>query len=263
MSMNVAPPDPDTPGEHTGRLFAGTSGFSYPDWAPRFYPAGTRSADLLPAYAARLAAVELNNTFYRHPSPATIEGWLAATPESFRFAIKAQRGGSFRALTTDPAGSLDWLLPPYRRFGERLGTVLFRVPDPVARDDDRLDRLLEAWPVDLPLTMEFQHPSWLVDEVIERMRAHGAILCATDLDDLSEPPPLILTGPSLYLRLRRTDYDEGDLDAWAERVAPFLDAGHDAFVFFRHDADGTSALRAAEFARRVAARGPSATNARD
>ena len=75
-----------------GRLRTGTSGFAYPAWSPRFYPAATRGPDLLRHYAARLATVELNNTFYRQPSPAAVDGWLAATPPDFRFAVKAQRG---------------------------------------------------------------------------------------------------------------------------------------------------------------------------
>ena len=53
-----------------GRLLVGTSGFSYPDWTPRFYPAGTRPADRLAVYAGRLPAVELNNTFRRRPTPS-------------------------------------------------------------------------------------------------------------------------------------------------------------------------------------------------
>jgi uncharacterized protein YecE (DUF72 family) len=42
----------------------------------------------------------------------------------------------------------------------------------------------------------------------------------------------------VYLRLRRHDYDAGELRSWANRIGPFLDAGHDAYVFFRHDATG-------------------------
>jgi uncharacterized protein YecE (DUF72 family) len=64
--------------------------------------------------------------------------------------------------------------------------------------------------------------------------------------------PTSRTGPFLYLRLRRTDYDETALDAWARRLVPFLDDGADAYVLFRHDADGTSAIRATEFPDRVA-----------
>ena len=105
----------------------------------------------------------MNNTFYQHPTASRISTWLVATPHSFRFAVKAQRGGSARAFSTDPDGTVPWLTAPYRLFGERLGSVLFRVPDPVARDDGSLRAFLAAWPPDLPLTMEFQHPSWLDD----------------------------------------------------------------------------------------------------
>jgi len=80
------------------------------------------------------------------------------------------------------------------------------------------------------------------------MATIGAVLCATDLDELAEPPTIRRTGGYLYLRLRRTAYDEAGLADWAARIEPFLAAGDDAFVFFRHDADGTSALRALRLA---------------
>lgn len=227
----------------TGRLYAGTSGFAYPDWAPLFYPAGARGSALLGLYAARLAAVELNNTFYQQPRPDKVAGWLAATPALFRFVVKAQRGGSMRAFGEAAAQTVEWLTGPYRLFGERLGCVLYRVPEQVRRDDARLTRLLEAWPTDLPLTMEFQHSSWHVDEVFDLLRAHSAALCATDLDDQAAPD-LRLTGKHVYLRLRRSSYSPDDIRAWADRLAPFLDDGVDSFVFFRHDADGSSALNA-------------------
>jgi uncharacterized protein YecE (DUF72 family) len=218
-----------------GRLRVGTSGFAYPGWAPRFYPAGLPSARLLGHYATRLNAVELNNTFYRSPTPAAVEAWLAATPPDFRFAIKAQRGGSYRALQVDPATSVPWLTEPYRAFGERIGTVLFRVPAGVSRDDDRLRALLGAWPRDLPLTVEFQDVSWHVDETFAALQRVGAALCTTELPEDGEAPTIRRTGRFLYLRLRRHDYSEAELAAWAARLEPFLSAGDDAYVFFRHD----------------------------
>jgi uncharacterized protein YecE (DUF72 family) len=221
-----------------GRLLVGTSGFSYKDWSPRFYPAALRAADLLPHYAARLPAVELNNTYYASPTPSKIAAWLAATPADFRFSVKAQRGGSFRALQVDPATSVAWLTGPYRAFGERLGTVLFRVPENARRDDARLAALLAAWPADLPLTMEFQDPSWHVDETFAALASVGAALCATELPDDEVPPTLRRTAPFLYLRLRRHDYTDAEIDAWADRLEPFLATGDDAFVFFRHDEVG-------------------------
>jgi uncharacterized protein YecE (DUF72 family) len=221
-----------------GRLRVGTSGFAYPGWAPRFYPANLPAGRRLEFYAGQLSAVELNNTFYRQPSPAATASWLAATPEDFRFSIKAQRGGSYRALQVDPAASVPWLTGPYRAFGSRLGTVLFRVPERVNRDDARLTALLETWPRDLPLTMEFQEPSWHVDETFEALAGAGAALCTTELPEDAEPPTIRRTGRFLYLRLRRRDYSPAELGEWAARLEPFLAAGDDAFVFFRHDEAG-------------------------
>ena len=143
---------------------------------------------------------------------------------------------------------MPWLTGPLRRFGERLGTVLFRVPEEIQRDDGRLAALIDQWPRDIPLTFEFQHPSWHVDETFAALATIRAVLCTTDLDELAEPPTIRRTGRFLYLRLRRSTYNEAALASWAARIDPFLAAGDDAFVFFRHDADGTSALCALRLA---------------
>lgn len=229
---------------HRGRAFVGTSGFSYADWAPRFYPSGLKAAALLPHYAGRLAAVELNNTFYQSPSAEKVAGWVAATPPGFRFAVKAQRGGAWRATrAADPSESVAWLTAPYRHFGERLGPVLLRMDASVARDDAALERLLDAWPRDIPVAFELQHPSWEMDEVHALLRAAGAALVATDVDEQDEPV-LRRMGGLLYLRLRRSVITETDVAAWAARLDPFLADGLDAWVFLRHDADGANALLA-------------------
>jgi uncharacterized protein YecE (DUF72 family) len=180
-----------------------------------------------------------------------VAAWLEATPDGFRFSVKAQRGGSFRAFRGDPEPGMPWLTGPYRAFGSRLGTVLFRVPDGVARDDRRLRAALDAWPRDLPVTLEFQDPSWHVDETFASLAAAGAALCATDLPDDPDPPVLRRTAPFLYLRLRRHDYDETAIAAWAARVEPFLAAGDDVYVFFRHDETGRGPELAGELTAAV------------
>jgi uncharacterized protein YecE (DUF72 family) len=235
-------------------LYAGTSGFAYPGWSPRFYPSGLAAEHLLGHYAGRLDAVELNNTYYQQPSPAKVAAWLAATPAAFRFTVKAQRGGSARSLA-DPATSVPWLTGPYRAFGGKLGCVLFRVPTGVKRNDERLAAFLANWPRDLPLAVECQDPAWLVDETFDALADAGAALVATDLPDDPEPPTLRRTGPFLYLRLRRHDYAPSELAAWAARLEPFLASGMDAYVFFRHDPVGRGPELALELIEAVAASG--------
>ena len=274
----------------TGRLLAGTSGFSYAGWTPRFYPLGTRASGLLAAYGRQLPAVELNATFRRRPTASAIRGWIGAVPDDFRFAAKAQRASAIRGLFGSPEETVAWLTEPLGEFGERLGAVLYRVPAEVRRDgpwvggdpavgDARLQALLAAWPRSIPLVLEFQDPTWHVDETFAALRAAGAVLCTTELPPEGdegaagsaggsagagdstgaaaatgsaggEPPIIRRTGPFLYLRLRRHDYDATELDAWAARIQPFLDAGDDVYVFFRHDPVG----RAGELAKELLAR---------
>jgi uncharacterized protein YecE (DUF72 family) len=275
----------------TGRLLVGTSGFSYPDWTPRFYPEGTRAADRLAAYAARLPAVELNATFRRRPTASAIQGWVRATPPEFRFAVKAQRGSAVRALFGDPAESVAWLTETLPEFGERLGAVLFRVPAEIRRNgpwvsgdtavaDARLAALLAAWPRSVPLVVELQDRSWHVDETFAALRGAGAVLCITELPPegdegatpeqgeaatpepgdgrapagaaaAPEPPIVRRTGPFLYLRLRRHDYTADEVHAWAQRIEPFLAAGDDVYAFFRHDPVGRAGELALELRSRL------------
>jgi uncharacterized protein YecE (DUF72 family) len=168
-----------------------------------------------------------------------------------------------RALLSAPVESTAWLTEPLPAFGDRLGAVLLRVPANVRRaadgtTDSRLAALLAAWPLAIPLALELQHPSWHVDEVFDLLRAAGAALCATELPEDESPPTLRVTGPFLYLRLRRHDYDSTEIGAWSERLAPFLEAGRDAYVFFRHDESGRATELARELLDRVGARLPGA-----
>ena len=125
----------------------------------------------------------------------------------------------------------------------------------IRRDDAKLAALLAAWPTDMPLTMEFQDPSWHVDETFAALAGAGAALCATELPEDEEPPIIRRTGAFLYLRLRRNDYTDPELDAWAARLEPFLSAGDDVFAFFRHDEEGRGAELALELRDRFGERG--------
>lgn len=155
---------------------------------------------------------------------------------------------------------MGWLTEPLPHFGSRLGAVLFELPGEMRRDgpwcegdaaraDAALASVLRAWPAAMPLVVELPDPSWHVDETFTALRAVGATLCATDLPRQDEPT-LRRTSSRHYLRLRRDDYDPSALDAWADRLRPFLDAGDDVFVFFRHDPVGRAAELASSLAER-------------
>ena len=246
---------PRTPRERRlGRAYVGTSGFSYPGWVPKFYAPGKASRKLLAAYATRLPAVELHNTFMRRPNEQQIEKWMRETGPDFRFCPKAQRSTSWRAFAEpDPTESIRWLTDALEGFGERLGSVLLSLRGSLERDDEALERALSAWPAAVPLALELLHPSWHAKAVDER--APGAWR-----DPGGDRPRRPSTSPSChegggftYLRLRRETCSTHDIERWATRLEPLLASGTDAFVFFRHDDDGQMALHAETMLARLSA----------
>lgn len=234
-----------------GRLYVGTSGYAYRGWIPRFYEPGKASRRLLEAYARRLPAVEVNNTFYRRPDPQLVDAWLRQTPDAFRFCPKAQRGTAWRAWTQeDPHDSFAWLTDSFARFGERLGCVLLSAHGSLQRDDAALARVLAAWPESMALAVQLPHPSWDSDDVRRRVADAGAAVVVHDWNGRPEPS---VGGPGrfVYLRLRRFAYAPADLERWAGRLAQRLRDGSDVFAFFRHDEDGQVALHAEALQARV------------
>lgn len=73
-------------------VYLGTSGYSYTEWVDSgFYPAGTKTADMLPLYARCFSIVELNYTWYQMARAEAVARMAAKAPAHFRFAAKLTR----------------------------------------------------------------------------------------------------------------------------------------------------------------------------
>src|SRR5262245_20960562 len=64
-----------TAGSSRGAARVGCSGWDYPDWRGVVYPADLPRRRWFEHYATRFDTVELNSTFYRLPTPTTVERW--------------------------------------------------------------------------------------------------------------------------------------------------------------------------------------------
>ena len=229
------------------KTWLGTSGFSYPAWRGSFYPEKMPPAKMLAYYAERMTTVEINNTFYRMPKAEMLAGWAATTPAAFRFAPKAPQRITHRQKLTGSAESLDHFLKALSAFGDKLGPILFQLPPFLRKDVPRLVDFLALLPRDIRAAFEFRHASWFDESVYQALRAHGAALCVADAEDLATP--LVPTASWGYLRLRRTDYDETSLTAWAKNLATMNANWTDAFVYFKHEDAGRGPKLVAQFAR--------------
>jgi uncharacterized protein YecE (DUF72 family) len=223
------------------RLWVGTSGFSYSPWRGSFYPEKLRAPDMLAFYAQQLPAVEINNTFYRMPSPPLLEHWASATPTDFVFALKASRRITHELRLRDAESAVERFAGAAASLGNKLGPVLFQLPPWLHKDLERLEaflNLLAEKAQGLRAAFEFRHASWFSDDVYAALHAAGAALCIAEADKLETP--LQATAPWGYLRLRREDYTAPMLDAWARRIAG--QPWNDVYVFVKHETAEAPAL---------------------
>jgi uncharacterized protein YecE (DUF72 family) len=235
-----------------GRVRVGISGFVYPGWRGRFYPADLPQRRWL-EFASRIYdTIELNGTFYSLKSPSVFERWVKDVPDDFVFALKGSRyithnlklrnaesalGNFFAsgvlALRTK-TGPFLWQLPATYGFTPERVTAFLdmlpgssregahvarkhdnRVPEPLTRSRGGAIRYRHA--------MEVRHPSFFCEEFYSLLRDHN---CALVLADTAGKFPYAeeLTADFVYVRLHGSTqlyvsaYSDEELDAWAAKI---------------------------------------------
>jgi uncharacterized protein YecE (DUF72 family) len=199
---------------------------------------------MLSYYASRLQAVELNNTFYRMPQPSMIENWKAQVPENFRFSVKAPQVITHFRRLKDAGPQTRQLLKTVSALEERLGAVIFRLPENMKKDLKRLETFVKDLPADTPAVFDFRHPTWFDDEVYAVLRSHNRVLCVSDIEELPESYTH-KTADWGYVRLRRVRYTKADLIKWNKRIK--AQVWKNTYVFFKHEDEGTGPKLAARF----------------
>jgi uncharacterized protein YecE (DUF72 family) len=218
----------------TARLIAGASGYSYKEWCGSFYPEKIKPDAMLGFYSERLPTVEINNTFYRMPKADVLEAWRDATPDAFRFAIKASRRITHdaRLKAEDAADSVAYLYKNLDALGAKRGAVLFQLPPFLRKDLPRLEAFLAILPEGHRAAFEFRNESWFDDDVYAALKKANAALCLSERED-NAPPPLVETAPFGYIRLRLEEYSNDDLERWSERL--LATGWQEIGVYFMHE----------------------------
>ena len=225
------------------KIYAGTSGWAYAGWKPDFYPAKLASAKFLGYYGTRLNSVELNYTFRRRVTEKLLSGWIAATPQDFKFAVKANQSITHVLRLRDTAkATLEFIgsLDPLRDAG-KLGPVLFQLPPFLKCDLTRLEEFLAALPRGTRAAIEFRHVSWFSDDVYKLLRKANVALCQAESEKIETPD--VATADYTYFRLRKEDYSSGARKTLSKKVADAAGRG-DVFVYFKHEDTPEGALYA-------------------
>jgi len=193
---------------------------------------------MLPYYASRFPSVEINYTFRRFPTEKSLATWRDLTPEDFRFTLKAnQRITHFKRLA-DVDEDVRAFLDAAKVLGDRLGTVLYQCPPNLVYDRSLIESFVGYLPPTPRAAMEFRHASWAAAR--ELLLDQGVAWCVAETDEKDPGPDELGWEPFGYLRLRKTEYTDDELRAWAERIRPALGSGSDVYCYFKHEDDGAS-----------------------
>jgi uncharacterized protein YecE (DUF72 family) len=191
-------------------IYVGTSGWAYKAWQPDFFPPKLPQKQFLHYYATKLNAVEVNYTFRHLLSEKTIADWLAETPESFRFVLKAHQSIThFHRLRNKDEPLLRFLssIQPLAA-AHRLGPVLFQLPGLFKAEPEVLDSFLAMLPRSLKAAFEFRDESCFQQSTYEVLRKHRAALCIAESEALSTPE--VITADFVYYRYRKPDYQASE-----------------------------------------------------
>lgn len=228
------------------QLFAGTSGWAYPNWKPAFYPDKLAQKKFLSYYSAQLNTVEVNFTFRQLVKETTIQNWLKETPANFRFAIKAHQVITHikrLKATADFVPRFLATIEPVAAAG-KLSAVLFQLPPNLKFDLELLRDFLATLPRTVPAAFEFRHESWFVDATWDVLRSKGVAVCVAETETRTTPD--VVTADFAYYRFRKPTYTLEERRAMLDRIEQHVAAGRNVYAYFKHEETPEGVLYAAE-----------------
>jgi uncharacterized protein YecE (DUF72 family) len=241
--------------QHNGRLYIGTSGWSYTDWSGAFYPRDLSSNEYLSYYAARFPTTEVNSTFYNLLESKTFRGWADTVPADFRFSVKASRYITHIKRLKDSREPFETFLGGVQALKRRLGPILVQLPPNFKLDTERLATFLSnaqdaryelGVRKRLRFAFEFRHPSWFSDtderrEAIRILHRHNCAFVFGHSGEYPYPEDEPVTADFVYMRfhgpreLFASQYGPEHLSEWAPRIREWLARGTDVYAYFNND----------------------------
>jgi len=218
-----------------GTIRAGIGGWTFEPWRGVFYPEGLRQADELSYAASKLTAIEINGTYYSSFKPDSWAKWRAATPDGFKFSVKASRFCTNRKVLGEMGESMGrFLTQGMVELGDRLGPILWQFANTKKFDPDDFEAFLKLLPkaqdgVPLSHVVEPRHASFALPEFVALARKYGAAIGLAD--HASYPLIPDVTGEVVYVRLQtgsdaiETAYPPAELDRWTGRLKAYAEGG--------------------------------------
>jgi len=237
-----------------GSLYLGTSGFAYDEWKGPFYPERVGHRNMLRFYASRFTSVEINYTYRREPSDATLLSWREDTPDGFVFTLKAHQRITHWMRLSGANQSVSAFLDRANLLGPKLGPILFQCPPNLPFERTLIEAFVDVLPPTHRYAFEFRHPSWIEAKPI--LASRRVAWCTAETDDQPFVGSTVDAEPFAYLRLRKERYSDQELQAWADRIGNAVDSGSDVYCYFKHEESAAGPIMAERMAKLIRAQRP-------
>ncbi len=229
-----------------GKLYIGTSGYSYNHWSGGiFYPPGLKQDKWLEYYCKHFNTVELNVTFYRLPQKGAFAGWNKRTPENFIFAIKGSRFITHIKRLRAAAEPLKLMFKRAEPLSKKIDVVLWQLPPKFKCDIKRLSDFLKNLQryKNVRHVFEFRDASWFNKDIYKLLKKSNIAICGADWPECSND--IHETCDFIYIRRHGASarlysgcYSGAQLKQDANLIKRHLSKGKDVYIYFNNDAYG-------------------------
>lgn len=237
-----------------GKIRIGVSGWSYENWRGAFYPQGLAHRRELEYASRQFDSIEINGSFYALLEPGTYRAWYDQAARGCVLAVKGSRYITHNKKLKDVATPLsNFFASGVLLLGDKLGPILWQLPQNMRFDEERISRFLDLLPHDtnqalrlaarhdervkgptqgrvrgavenhrLRHALEVRSREFFTPRLSRIARDSGTALVFSDSADW--PLTEEITAGFIYIRLHgsrktyQSSYRDSELDRWAERI---------------------------------------------
>lgn len=239
------------PGGKTA-YFVGCAKWGRDEWKGLIYPGETKTADFLDEYAKQFNAIELNASFYKVPTEASIKSWKqkvdANAATKFIFVPKFPNSISHFKKLQNAEETTSRFLQAVSGLGDHLGPCFLQMSDAFAPKEFKvLEDYLRSLPSDIRIFVELRNSGWFSDADISArvVRLFSELNVGWVITDTSGRRDLLhmeLTTPEAFIRFEGNgkalfDHDAERIREWVTRIKSWTEQGLETVYFFLHQVD--------------------------
>lgn len=241
-------------------ILIGTSGYSYEDWVGPVYPPGTPGKDFLSHYANVFQFCELNNTQFRQPEARLIERLAHATPDRFRFAIRAHKSLTHEIAASFKQDAIRFKegIAPLNEYS-KLAAVIAQFPSSFGYSPENrkhLQALCDEF-AGMPFVVEFHNMEWFRESVYEGLRKRSVAIANVDssVPDFHSPSTPLITSHITFARFcgrsDKNSYSAIELEEWLPRIQAMAKQSQTILIVFSNCGKGQAFKNAGKLKKMI------------